>query len=354
MRNRNRRMTAALLTVLLLLLSGCMDSLKGSKVVLTTGFEKNEVFRIEDMSCTLPEAMVYLVNTKNRYESVYGREIWNVSLDGVTLEENIKETVLAQLAQQKTMNLLARQNGVALSEEEEARAMQAAETYFQSLSEEEKSALQITVKDVEELYREYALARKVYQYIIKDINPEISDDEARTITVQYIYFRTCVLDGTGRKIEYSEEEKQEILRKAEEVRFQLKNEEADFEELILKYSDSEEGTCSFGKGEKDQAFEDAAFNLETDEISDIVETPEGYYLIKCISTFNRTETDANKVKIVEKRREEVFGQEYEDFVAALTRNLNEDLWQSVSLAGTENITTSDFFDVFDKYFDGIL
>lgn len=354
MRNRNRRMAAALLTVLLLLLSGCMDSLKGSKVVLTTGFEKNEVFRIEDMSCTLPEAMVYLINTKNRYESVYGREIWNVSLDGVTLEENIKETVLAQLAQQKTMNLLARQNGVALSEEEEARVMQAAETYFQSLSEEEKSALQITVKDVEELYREYALARKVYQYIIKDINPEISDDEARTITVQYIYFRTCVLDGTGKKIEYSEEEKQEILRKAEEVRFQLKNEEADFEELILKYSDSEEGTCSFGKGEKDQAFEDAAFNLETDEISDIVETPDGYYLIKCISTFNRTETDANKVKIVEKRREEVFGQEYEDFVAGLTRNLNEDLWQSVSLAGTENITTSDFFDVFDKYFDGIL
>ena len=354
MRNRNRRMAAALLTVLLLLLSGCMDSLKGSKVVLTTGFEKNEVFRIEDMSCTLPEAMVYLINTKNRYESVYGREIWNVSLDGVTLEENIKETVLAQLAQQKTMNLLARQNGVALSEEEEARATQAAETYFQSLSEEEKSALQITVKDVEELYREYALARKVYQYIIKDINPEISDDEARTITVQYIYFRTCVLDGTGKKIEYSEEEKQEILRKAEEVRFQLKNEEADFEELILKYSDSEEGTCSFGKGEKDQAFEDAAFNLETDEISDIVETPDGYYLIKCISTFNRTETDANKVKIVEKRREEVFGQEYEDFVAALTRNINEDLWQSVSLAGTENITTSDFFDVFNKYFDGIL
>ena len=331
-----------------------MDSLKGSKVVLTTGFEKNEVFRIEDMSCTLPEAMVYLINTKNRYESVYGREIWNVSLDGVTLEENIKETVLAQLAQQKTMNLLARQNGVALSEEEEARVMQATETYFQSLSEEEKSALQITVKDVEELYREYALARKVYQYIIKDINPEISDDEARTITVQYIYFRTCILDGTGKKIEYSEEEKQEILRKAEEVRFQLKNEEADFEELILKYSDSEEGTCSFGKGEKDQAFEDAAFNLETDEISDIVETPDGYYLIKCISTFNRTETDANKVKIVEKRREEVFGQEYEDFVAALTRNLNEDLWQSVSLAGTENITTSDFFDVFNKYFDGIL
>lgn len=354
MRNRKKRVTAALLIVLLLLLSGCMDSMKGSRVVLTTGFEKNEVFRIEDMSCTLPEAMVYLINTKNRYESVYGREIWDVSLDGVTLEENVKEIVLAQLAQQKTMNLLARQNGVTLSEEEEARASQAADTYFQSLSEEEKDTMQITLKDVEELYREYALARKVYQYIIKDINPEISDDEARTITVQYIYFRTCVLDGTGKKIEYSEEEKQEILQKAEEVRSLLKNEEADFEELILKYSDSEEGTCSFGKGEKDPAFEEAAFNLETGEISNIVETADGYYLIRCMSTFNRAETDANKIKIVEKRREEVFGQEYEAFVVTLTRNLNEELWKGVTFTGTENITTSDFFEIFGEYFDGIL
>ena len=326
----------------------------GTKVVFTTGFGKNEVFRIGDESCSKAEIMIYLTTIQNQYANVYGTEIWNTSLNGVTLEDNVKETVLARIAQIKTMYLLAKEKEVTLDEAEEAKVVQAAQEYYSSLNDTEIETMGATEEIVENLYREYAMADKVYRLIIQDINPEISDDEARTITVQYIYFRTCVLDGTGKKIEYSEEEKQEILRKAEEVRFQLKNEEADFEELILKYSDSEEGTCSFGKGEKDQAFEDAAFNLETDEISDIVETPDGYYLIKCISTFNRTETDANKVKIVEKRREEVFGQEYEDFVAALTRNLNEDLWQSVSLAGTENITTSDFFDVFDKYFDGIL
>ena len=58
----------------------------GTKVVLTTGFEKGEIFRIETVSCKLPEIMVYLTNIQDRYESVYGKEIWNTDTDGVTLE----------------------------------------------------------------------------------------------------------------------------------------------------------------------------------------------------------------------------------------------------------------------------
>ena len=33
---------------------------------------------------------------------------------------------------------------------------------------------------------------------------------------------------------------------------------------------------------------------------------------------------------MEKRRREVFGEEYEAFVESLTRDLNEELWQQVS------------------------
>ena len=72
-----------------------------------------------------------------------------------------------------------------------------------------------------------------------------------------------------------------------------------FESLIEKYSDAAESTLSFGKGEQEAAFEEAAFNLGTDEISGVVETSEGYEIIKCISTFNREETDRNKEKIAE-------------------------------------------------------
>ena len=89
--------------------------------------------------------------------------------------------------------------------------------------------------------------------------------------------------------------------------------------------------------------------LEYDEISDLVETSQGYHIIKCISTFNREETDANKVKIVEKRRREVFGEEYEAFVESLTRDLNEELWQQVSFLPGSGDGVMDFFDVYDRY-----
>ena len=40
---------------------------QASRVVLTTGFGSDEVFRIEGISATLPELMVYLTNMQNQY-----------------------------------------------------------------------------------------------------------------------------------------------------------------------------------------------------------------------------------------------------------------------------------------------
>lgn len=330
--------------------TGCGDSGGiGTKVVLTTGFEKDEIFRIETSSCRLPELMVYLTTIQNRYESVYGREIWETKADGITLEENVKNIALAQIAQIKTMNLMAEKYEVSLDEEEEARAENAAKAYYDTLSEQEIEKMGVNEKTVKSLYTELALAEKMYQYTIKDINPEISDDEARTITVQHILIKTYALDDTGKKIAYTETEKQEAYKRAEEA-LALAREGEDFDSLIRRYSEDDKSTYSFGKGEMEEAFEAAAFNLGTGEISDIVETEFGYHIIKCINTFDREETDAKKIKIVEQRREEAFGQEYDAYVATLTRNLNEELWNTVNFIHDENVTTQNFFEVYAGYF----
>lgn len=352
MRKRKRkRLTAVLLCSLLMLTSyGCGDAKADTKLVLTTGFRKDEVFRIETMSCTLPEVMVYLTNTQDQYESVYGKEIWKTGLNDITLEDSVKDTVLAELAQIKTMNLLARQHGVELDEAELKMVGEAAGAYFEALNQTEREAMQVTEDTIFNLYAEFALANKVYEFIIKDINPEISDDEARTITVQDILIKTYSMDGAGKRIEYDESARQEARNRAQEILELAGQEDSDFEDLLLTYSEGEKGTRSFGKGEMEPAYEDAAFNLETGEISDIVEAGDGYHIIRCISTFNREETDANKVKIVEKRREEVFGQEYDAFVKSLARSLNEELWETVTFIENEEVKTKDFFDIYNQYF----
>lgn len=350
MKNGKKRILFFLFCLLFLTMSGCGKKEGDVKLVLTTGFKKDEIFRIETMSCTLPEVMVYLTNTQDQYESVYGEEIWKTHLDGVTLEESIKETVLAQLAQIKTMNLLAQQHGVSLEDGEREKAREAAGIYFGSLNETEREAMQVNEEIIEQLYGELALANKVYEYIIKDINPEISDDEARSITIQDILIKTYSQDGAGKRIAYEETAREDAYERAREILLLARDEENDFESLVLQYSEGEKGTYSFGKGEVEEDFENAAFNLETGEISGVVETEDGFHIIKCISTFNREETDANKVKIVEKRREEVFGQEYDAFVDSLTRTLNEELWNRVAFLKDDAIVTRDFFDIYYQVF----
>lgn len=349
---RKKRFLAGLFVILLGIsaLCGCGNMNDGNvKVVLTTGFDNDEVFRIEEMSCKLSEIMVYLTNIQNQYEGVYGSEIWNTNPGGITLEENVKDIALAKIAQIKTMNLMAKQYQLELDDKEEALVKEAAADYYASLNETEIEQMGVTEDTISTLYKEYALAQKVYQFIIKDINPEISDDEARTITVQQILIRTYALDGTGKKIEYTSEAREDAYETACEVLSELEN-GADFDEMIRHYNEDDKSTYSFGKGEMDPAFEEAAFNLGTDEISDIVESEYGYHIIKCINTFDREETDSNKVMIVEQRRKEVFGQEYDQFVKSLTRKLNDELWNGLHFIHNDEVKTTSFFDVYKKYF----
>ncbi len=340
-------------SVLLILLTACGDGDNGTKVIFTTGFGREDVFRIGDGVCTVPEMMVYLTNIGNQYESVYGSEVWNISKEGVTLEENIKETVLAKLAQIKTMCLLAADRGVALDEAEEKRAAGAAEEYFSLLNATEKERLGVSMEIIEKLYREYALADKVYQYIIQDVRPEISDDEARTITVQHILFRTYTTENGGGRVEYTDKVKETVYEKACEVRRMAVDGEHDFVDLASRYSEDPAITYFFRKGEVEPVIEEAAFLLETGEVSQVIETDAGYHIIKCISTFDREQTDLNKLVIVEERRREIFGQEYDAFVDTLASQLNTRLWDEMTLLHEKEITTMEFFDIYAKYFTDI-
>lgn len=348
MRQKNIDKLISYLVVILLLstiLTGC--GAKEKKYVLTTGFSKGEVFRVGESSCSVPEIMVYLTNLQNQYEEVYGDRIWETTIDGKSLSDNVKDVALSRIAQVKTMALLAKQQGITLDDRENDKVDNITDIYFDSLTSQEKSSMEIDRDIIHSLYEEYALATKVYESIIRDVNPEISDDEARTITVSHIFIKTYNYDDDGNKVGYNSERRNEAKQLAEEIRQRIVDGE-DFEVLAKEYSNDEEVTISFGKGEKDKEFETAAFELGTDELSEVVETEFGYQIIKCLSTFNREVTDDNKIKIVEKRKQEVFSEEYEEFANGLTKGVNEELWDSIEFVHGANITTHNFFEIFDE------
>lgn len=350
-KNMKHRRIAALAAGFLaaLCLVGCGGINRDTKIVLTTGFTKDEVFRIESASCYKKEVMVYLTNLQNQYEQVYGTGIWQQEQDGVTIEESVKESVLAELAQIKTMNLMADNYGLSLDEAETKAVEEAGKAYFDSLSETEKEQLDVTLDTIRQLYREYAMADKVYDYMIQDVNPEISDDEARTVTLQQILVRTGTKDRAGNIEPYTEQEKSYAYATAVEALRRIEAGE-DFDVVASRYNEAPESTVFIGKGDAEEAYEEAAFELGNEEVSGVIETEEGYYILKCISTLNREETDMNKIRIVDERRKEAFSKEYDSYVQTLTRHMNEGLWEEISLLHDSEITTSSFFEVFAEYY----
>ncbi len=324
MKIRRYRRLIVMILMTVFLCTACGDN----KIVLTTGFAADEIFRIEGKSCSEAEVLVYLTTLHNQYEGAFGDGIWAVQVEGMPLGDTIKQTVLARLAKIKIMNLMAVQYQLQLTKEEQEAVKKAASEFYGNLSKDEIAAMDGVKKaTIEEMYEEYAIAEKLYEYLVKDVNPEISDDEARIITVHQIRMKNeAQLADIKKQIDDGE----------------------DFDTLAYSDNEAEEVSLSFAKGEMPQEIEDACFALGEGEVSEILQTEDGYVLYQCVNTYDRDQTEAHKVQILQQRRKETFQKLYDAFAEGKDIYLNEELWAQVAMP-EQKTTTSDFFDIYEKY-----
>ena len=352
MKNRIKRMVALMVAVSsIMVFTACGKS----NTTIAVGLGKDYAFKIGSERAEEAEFLLYLTNIANKYEKVYGAGLWELKEeDGTTMLDKCKNLALAQLAQVKAMKLLAKEKEIVLTEEEEAAALNAAQQYLATLSVEEKESLKIENVDIiHEIYCDKLLADKLYLYLIRDVNPEISDDEARIITVQHILLKTYTVDDNGNRTELDTVASSKVLEKAEEILEEAMDGEG-FETLISKYNEDSKSTYSFGKGDMEKSFEDAAYDLAKDEISKVVRTSQGYHIIKCISTLDREQTDLNKEKLLISRKQEVFGDTYNQFVSELKKQENNELIQSIVLPGFDVVDTMEMFEIYETQLGNLL
>lgn len=307
-------------------ISGCQFG--KTEVVVSSELSDREVFRIGERTCSLAEAKVFLTNYQNIYGKVYDVNLWEHDFGDNSLEEYVKDLTISQLAQIISMDFLAEQEEVSLTDEEQTQVEKAAKAYYGSLSKAEISYMGVDEACIKELYRQYGLANKLYTHLTTGINDEVSDDDARVMEAYQIYVTS--------------------KEKADEVKAGLKN-GTDFLTLAGTYNEAGQVEITFGRGELPQTVEEAAFALETDEISGALQTEDGYYFIKCINNYNQELTDANKQVILEKRRNEAFDDVYEAFIETLPSELNEELWDSIKVEVNEEIQTKSFFETYEEY-----
>ena len=325
-------------------LTGCDGN---TKLVFTTGLTGNQIFKIGTTTCTMPEVMVYLTTFYNQYADTYGQEMWHYDFGGVSLEEHVKDVVLSKMAQIKIMNLMAKERGIALNEEEKQRVSEASECYYNALSEELKKRENITKETVEMVYREYTLAHKVYANITEAADMEISDDEARTVTVQEIYLKNWKIKD-GEKVSMTEDEKLQVERQGNGILERLKSGE-EFSAVAAEVSADKQVIKNYVRGEVEGSFEEILFSLDEGELSDVIKTSEGYYLVKCVSTMDYEATQENKLVLAEQRKREAFSKAYTEVAKTTHSQFRDKQWEKLTLSEEIHGTEANFFEIYEEY-----
>ena len=315
------------------LLTGC--TIGDTEYVLdlkSVGYE-NHVFAINGSKCTREEAKLYLCNYQNIYGNEYGVNLWEHDFGAMheedTLESYVKNVTLSELANIICMNLLAEEKGLELTDAELALAEDAADEYYSSLSKEETAYMGIDKNDLQEFYRRYAIAEKLYSTLTQGVNEEVSDDEARVIRVLQI----CVKSADD----------------AREVQEKLENGD-DFASVASNYNEATTIETTMKRGDYPSEVDLIAFNLDNNEQSDMITTSEGYYFIKCLSKYEEDLTEQNKISIIAQRQKQQFDDVFREFVEASEFQLNEEIWDDIDIDTTGAIQTDSFFAVYDKYF----
>lgn len=147
----------------------------------TTSFYSNEAGRIGNVSISMEEFLLYSVDVKNGYETQYGTEIWgtktqNAKGEEVTFETLAKEDTFEQIRLVKAMCLLANDENVSISDEEQAVISENASDYYTLLSEDETISNVMSLDVIEQYFYESYLANKVYTIHQEEIEA-MNDDE---------------------------------------------------------------------------------------------------------------------------------------------------------------------------------
>ncbi len=181
------------------------------KTEKTTTFESSDmkmdtcIMAVGDEEVTLNEMLFYVYQLKSEYDGALTPEVWQYAYEkDKTIEGYSKEQLVDEIAQIKIICQEAQLQGYELTEEEANEADVTAGKYVETLSEDAK-AYHLTRDLVSKIYKEHALAKKMYDVVSGTIDTNVSDEE---------------IAEKGSNPDKVTEYKEEILKEREKKQFQ--------------------------------------------------------------------------------------------------------------------------------------
>lgn len=356
MKNKLTRMVAILLALVMVIgvMSGCGNS--GGKGEKTSNGNK-VLFSYDGTDVTLKKAWIYGKMTAAQYESYYtsyfGENFWTMDMgtddegNATTFEDYVKEQVVTQIKQVIVLNNKAEEVECSLTDEDKEQCAE----YAKAFAEDESGKAILaecgaTEEDMQEIYEENALASKVQEYMIKDTDTNVSDDEARKTTISRVVFATTKTDDDGNTVDMTDDEKAQVLATAQAAQEELKAGKsiADIAEA-QEYTNIDE-TFAAGESEEGEAFEKMLAGMKDGDITQEVQECDNGYVIAQLTAYTDADATAeNKETIIAERQQEKFKEVYDEWTKDLEaewsykEDVDQELWAELVLRSEDSTAT---------------
>jgi len=176
---------------------------------------------------------------------------------------------------------------------------------------------------------------------VKNVDKNVSDDEARQTSVFKLVFGLTKTDDEGKTVDMTEDEKAEQLTKAQDALAQIQAGTTTIEKLAETLSLTATANETYGAGESagGEEFETvmAALN-DGDVAAEVLETTEGYVVAKLVAYTDEEATAAEKENIIAQREYDLFVETYEEWSKELEeawdydKDVNAEAWEKVYFA----------------------
>ncbi len=356
--------TIGIILIVILGAGVCYIQLRPREILTVTGKDSGGSSVTNTVYYT--DAMYDIYNTELQYNSyaslytqMYGSTFWeaeDVDGEGRTGSQAAKKEIMDTLKQREILCMEAEKANVSLTEEEKKTVSDNTAKAVENLTDKQKKMAGLDGDSIQQDLEKQQLADKYKNQVIAGLG---IDEEALKKTVNKKDFRQYTLqyysfdkkDGTG---DDAKDKDEATLKKAESDMKALQEKAAkakDFTKGIITDSnnDSKDDNTGISYGTKDLIETDDDFldkktrkkvkKMKNNEISDVIETDDAYYVIKMVNNDDPAAYNSECEQVVSDEKEKRFNEKYKGEIAPQYTTEVQSYWKGRVTIG--HITSDD-------------
>ena len=194
-------------------------------------------------------------------------------------------------------------------------------------------------------HQENALAKKIYDHVMSDSSAEVSDEQARMTTFYDMFFECYYEDDFGNIVVYSKDKIAEQKQKADEAYTSIKQQLSDNPNLNITFLGHTNNLQYAGSHtmSKDQILEsygqevlDTLYDMQDGDISQVIETENGYHIFQMTYLTDEKATATNKAELTKAANDAYFNNLLTNWVSKIdkdytySKSVNTDVYSMIT------------------------